>query len=55
MSAVTSSWKTGLDSPLHAKALSLHVIFMLLPMLTGEGRAEHGRILKEVAALCDAG
>jgi len=42
-------------SPLHAKALSLHVIFMLLPMLTGEGRAEHGRILKEVAALCDAG
>lgn len=42
-------------SPLHAKALSLHVIFMLLPMLTGEGRAEHGRILTEVAALADAG
>lgn len=42
-------------SPLHAKALSLHVIFMLLPMLTGERRKEHGQILKEVAALCDAG
>lgn len=41
-------------SPLHAKALSLHVIFMLLPMLTGKGRSEHGQILKEVAALCDA-
>ncbi|MFS8931377.1 zinc-dependent alcohol dehydrogenase family protein [Cupriavidus taiwanensis] len=42
-------------SPLHAKALSLHAIFMLLPMLTGEGRSEHGQVLKEVAALCEAG
>lgn len=42
-------------SPLHAKALSLHVIFMLLPMLTGERRKEHGQILKDVATLCNAG
>lgn len=41
-------------SPLHAKALSLHVVFMLLPMLTGEGRAGHGQILSEVATLADA-
>ena len=42
-------------SPLHAKALSLHVVFMLLPMLTGKARSAHGHILKEVTALCDAG
>ncbi|MBK8174127.1 MAG: zinc-dependent alcohol dehydrogenase family protein [Rhodospirillales bacterium] len=42
-------------SPMHAKGLSLHVVFMLLPMLTGEGRDEHGRILAAAAALADSG
>jgi NADPH2:quinone reductase len=42
-------------SPMHAKGLSLHVVFMLLPMLTGEGRARHGEILAEAAALADRG
>lgn len=42
-------------SPLHAKSLSLHVVFMLLPMITGLGRRMHGRILKAVADLVDAG
>jgi NADPH:quinone reductase len=41
--------------PMHLKGLSLHVIFMLLPLLTGEGRERHGAILREVAALADAG
>lgn len=40
---------------MHMKGLSLHVIFMLLPMLTGEGRERHGAILREVAKLADEG
>ncbi|WP_229165050.1 zinc-binding dehydrogenase [Bradyrhizobium altum] len=40
---------------MHLKGLSLHVIFMLLPLLTGEGRERHGAILRDVAALADAG
>jgi NADPH2:quinone reductase len=42
-------------SDMHAKALSLHVVFMLLPMLRGIGREEHGAILREIAGLVDAG
>jgi NADPH:quinone reductase-like Zn-dependent oxidoreductase len=41
--------------PMHLKGLSLHVIFMLLPLLTGKGRERHGAILREVAALADEG
>lgn len=40
---------------MHGKALSLHVVFMLLPMLRGPGRERHGRILRELTALVDAG
>ena len=40
-------------SPMHMKGLSLHLVFMLLPMLTGEGRAHHKFILKEVAKWID--
>jgi NADPH2:quinone reductase len=40
---------------LHAKALSLHVVFMLLPMLRGPGRDRHGRILRSVARLVEEG
>ena len=32
-------------TPVHAKSLSLHVVFMLLPILRGEGRERHGEIL----------
>ena len=42
-------------SPMHMKGLSLHLVFMLLPMLTGEGRAHHNFILKEVAKWIDEG
>lgn len=40
-------------SPLHAKSLSLHVVFMLLPMLSGEGRELHGEILTNMSGLVD--
>lgn len=38
-----------------SKTLSFHAVFMLLPMLTGIGRARHGEILTEVARLVDEG
>ena len=41
--------------PMHIKGLTLHVVFMLIPMLHDVDRAEHGRILREAAALADAG
>jgi NADPH2:quinone reductase len=40
--------------PLHAKSLSLHVVFMLLPLVTGQGRERLGEILGRVAGLVDA-
>ncbi len=39
----------------HFKGLSLHVVFMLIPMLHDVGRAEHGRILKNLANIAEAG
>ncbi len=42
-------------SPLHAKGLSLHVVFMLLPMLQGHGRERHGRILSGLADMVAQG
>lgn len=38
---------------LHGKSLSLHVVFMLLPMITGQNRGIYSKILSEVAALVD--
>lgn len=40
-------------SLLHAKSLSLHVVFTLLPMLTGERRSLLGEILANVSGLVD--
>lgn len=40
-------------TPMHNKALSLHVVFMLLPILTHQGREEHGKILTKLADLVD--
>ena len=42
-------------SPLHAKGLTLHVVFMLQPLLFGTGRAAHGQILRDVTALVECG
>lgn len=53
---VTTNARATLDlAALHAKALSLHAVFMLLPLLTGEGRDQHGQILREVARLVERG
>jgi NADPH:quinone reductase len=40
---------------LHAKGLTLHLVFMLIPLLFGIGRAHHGEILSQLAELVDAG
>ncbi|MDW9670250.1 zinc-binding dehydrogenase [Sinorhizobium meliloti] len=42
-------------SPMHSKALSLHVVFMLIPMLHNLGRDRHGRILRALTELVQEG
>ena len=42
-------------SLMHQRGLSFHVVFMLLPMLTGKGRAHHGEILRQIATWVDEG
>lgn len=42
-------------SLLHAKSASLHVVFMLLPLLYNNQRERHGDILKHIAMLADKG
>ena len=42
-------------SPAHFKGLSLHVVFMLIPMMHNVGRETHGEILTELARIVDAG
>jgi NADPH:quinone reductase-like Zn-dependent oxidoreductase len=39
----------------HLRGASLHVIYMLIPLIHGVGTARHGQILAEVAAQVDAG
>lgn len=39
----------------HFKGLSLHVIFMLIPMLHNHKREEHGEILTKLAEIIDSG
>lgn len=40
-------------SPMHAKGLSLHVVFMLIPLLHNIERERHGNILRQIATLVD--
>jgi NADPH2:quinone reductase len=40
-------------SPMHAKGLTLHVVFMLIPLLHNLGRERHGGILRQIAALVE--
>lgn len=42
-------------SPAHFKGLSLHVVFMLIPMLHNHKREDHGAILSKLAEIVDAG
>jgi NADPH2:quinone reductase len=51
---IVSQYEADL-APMHAKGLSLHVVFMLIPMLHDIGRETHGRILSAAAALAEAG
>jgi NADPH:quinone reductase len=40
---------------LHAKGLTLHLVFMLIPMLFNVDRARHGEILSKLAQITDEG
>lgn len=42
-------------TPAHFKGLSLHVVFMLIPMLHSHKREQHGEILTKLAEIADAG
>jgi NADPH2:quinone reductase len=48
-------WGTHALAPLSFRAASYSGVFTLLPLLTGEGRAHHGEILREAAKLVEAG
>lgn len=42
-------------TPAHFKGLSLHVVFMLIPMLHNFKREQHGKILTTLAKIADSG
>ncbi|MEO1037024.1 MAG: zinc-dependent alcohol dehydrogenase family protein [Pseudomonadota bacterium] len=42
-------------TPVHFKGLTLHVVFMLIPMLHNHKRSEHGDILATLGTIVDAG
>lgn len=48
-------WGTHSLAPLSFRAASYSGVFTLLPMLTGEGRAHHGEILREATRLVEGG
>jgi NADPH:quinone reductase-like Zn-dependent oxidoreductase len=48
-------WGSHALAPLSFRGASYSGIFTLLPLLTGEGRAHHGDILREAAKLTEAG
>jgi NADPH2:quinone reductase len=48
-------WGTHALAPLSFRAASYSGVFTLLPMLTGEGRAHHGDILREATKLIEVG
>ena len=48
-------WGTHALAPLSFRAATYSGVFTLLPLLSGQGRAHHGRILREAARLVDAG
>ena len=48
-------WGSHALAPLSFRGASYSGVFTLLPLVTGEGRAHHGEILAQAAALADAG
>lgn len=54
VAVIVASYSADL-TPMHVKGLSLHAVFMLIPLLQNMGREAHGNILTEVAKLVDKG
>jgi len=53
---VTTSARSTQDlSEVHARGLSLHAVFMLIPLLHDIGTERHGAILRQLAMLVDDG
>ena len=48
-------WGTHSLAPLSFRGATYSGVFTLLPMLTGQGRAHHGEILREAGTLAEAG
>ncbi len=48
-------WGTHSLAPLSFRAATYSGVFTLMPLLTGHGREQHGRILAEATRLADAG
>jgi NADPH:quinone reductase len=48
-------WGTHALAPLSFRAATYSGVFTLLPMLTGDGRAHHGDILREASQMIEAG
>ena len=48
-------WGTHALAPLSFKAATYSGVFTLLPLLTGEGRAHHGDIMREATRLAESG
>lgn len=48
-------WGTHALAPLSFRAATYSGVFTLLPLLTGEGKAHHGEILREIAKLAESG
>lgn len=42
-------------STMHFKGLSLHVVFMLIPMIHNYKRAQHGEILRNLTKIAETG
>jgi NADPH2:quinone reductase len=40
---------------LFVKGVSIHFVFMIIPMLSGQGREHHGEIMRAVARLAEEG
>jgi NADPH2:quinone reductase len=53
--ATTAARSTHDLSPMHNKGLSLHVVFVLLPLLNNIGRETHGETLAHLAQVVDQG
>ncbi|MDB5959665.1 MAG: qor3 [Massilia sp.] len=48
-------WGTHALAPLSFRGASYSGVFTMLPLLSGEGRAHHGEIMREATKLVEAG